>query len=701
MSEPCDRSRNPKAPWQQQAPLSGSRRNYPLVLLVLGMLSLVSERAQAQPKVPSYQRGACTFEEAASLGPTVECGTLTVAEDGARPGGRAVRVSVAVLKARGPSPAPDPLVYLSGGPGSGGIGEAASWLERPFVRQRDVVLVDQRGTGSSEPLCPETAKTIVQLMARDLTPAEDLAENVRAAHGCLEQLRNRGVDPTAYASAATAADLDALRRALGYPSWNLLGISYGTRLALTAMRDRPEGIRSVVLDSPFPPAEDFYLNLGLGFDLGLDRLAADCAAAPSCHDAVGDLKAELAALEAELAAHPVRLRLDDAELAPGGTVVVNAADLRFLVGELMASGASRAVLPAMIHAWRQGKTDSLAPLFRFLALTLQSHDVGKYYAVQCTEEMPFSALRLGAARGAGTPGVPGAGASGSPLGAIVLPTAFHDAAPAVCADWNLPPADPRENEAVSSPIPTLLLAGELDPRAPPAFAERALPHLTHGALVQVPGAAHHTLDDGCVSELVAAFLADPAQPPDASCLGHRRVASPLGAVHATGGPLRLLAAVRRGPVMSLLWPMGSLVVLLAAVVIWPVRSLWHWRRSGRRPADDHARVPVHVRRLSALAHGALALAAVVACVFVAALARATSQLLAGDYALAIVLGLPGEGRALFLLPKVALGATLVGLGAAAVGWRRLAWSRSTRAQWLLTLAAAASFLVFLARYDLF
>jgi pimeloyl-ACP methyl ester carboxylesterase len=655
----------------------GSRRL--LILPLLAALLTAASLGRAQPSAARYERGACSFEGAASLAGKVECGSLLVLEDRARPDGRTVRLSVAVLKATGPSPKPDPVVYLSGGPGGRGIEGVEGWLARPFARDRDIVLVDQRGTGSSGPLCPDSAKEIVRLMAQDLSPADDIAQNVAVARRCLEDLRRRGVDPTAYASAATAVDLNTLRSALGYEQWNLLGISYGTRLALTAMRDDPQGIRSVVLDSTFPPAEDFYRNLSLSVGPALDRLGADCAAVPSCRQSVGDLRAEVTAFEAELAQHPLSLRIDDPEYVPGGTFVVNPQDLRFVIGEQLVFGSSRAVLPAFVHAWRMGNTESLAALFRITAQVLGGHDVGKYYAVQCFEEMPFSDAGLDA--------------SG-------VPAAFHDAARAVCADWKLPSADARENEPVRSPIPALLLAGELDPRAPAEFSRRAVARLEHGQLIEVPGAAHNTLGEGCVGDVVAVFLDDPSRRPDSSCLARRQALAPLGAVHVTSGPLTLLRATRRGELATLLWLGASLLVLLSAAVIWPLRGVWRWRRGKRATAGQMPRGSVRSRRLKMAAHASLGLGALVAWVLVLALVRASLRLFSGQYALAIVLGLP-DVAALFVLPKVVLLTTLGSLVAAVLAWRQPAWSRFERWHYLLTLGAAVAMLAFLVRYQLF
>ncbi len=431
-------------------------RRSPMLLaalpIVFGIL-LSSQRVYAQP-LPRYERGPCTFHGADSLGSKAECGTLLVHE-GSGPNHRTLRISVAVLKAPGAKAKPDPVVYLSGGPGGRGMDDAHAWLTRPFARERDIVLVDQRGTGQSDALCPDAAKDVVRLMARDLSPADDMAGNVAIARRCLRDLRQRGRNPVDYSSAATAMDLERLREALGYEKWNLLGISYGARLGLTVMRDHPEGIRSVVLDSPFPPSEDFYLTLRQSSRAALQRLTADCAAAPSCSTV--DIEAGLAAFEAELASRPLALDMDDPEIAPGGTFVLNVQDLRFLVTELLAFGSTRAVLPAFVHAWRMGHRDSLVALFKVMAHAFDGHDVGKYYAVQCHEEMPFSVLG-----GLDRTANPGEGASY---------VAFHDAAPWVCADWGLPVAPVRENAPVRSAIPALLIAGELDSESSPGLCE--------------------------------------------------------------------------------------------------------------------------------------------------------------------------------------------------------------------------------------
>ena len=189
---------------------------------------------------------------------TVACGHLIAPEDRSRADGRTVRLAVAVLKATGEAPASDPFVHLSGGPG-GRLLETGMQLytpefAAPIQAKRDLVFFDQRGVGLSRPKldCPEYVAAVRASYAVSATVEEETAQTMTALRACRERLVGEGVNLSAYTSAASAADLQDLMIALGYDRWNIYGISYGTRLALTAMRDTPEHIRSVVLDSTLP-----------------------------------------------------------------------------------------------------------------------------------------------------------------------------------------------------------------------------------------------------------------------------------------------------------------------------------------------------------------------------------------------------------------------------------------------------------------
>jgi len=224
-----------------------------------------------------------------------QCGSIEVPENRDRPDGRNISIAFAVLPANTLSPKPDPLVLLPGGPG-----QSASALV-PFAsrlvevrRTRDIVLIDPRGAGRSAPLDCEALKP-------EDTPGDVLdTDPVPKAQACLEELAGRGVDASQYTTAAWVADLEAVRAALGYPTWNLWGGSYGTRVALEYARRHAARVRAMILDGVAPPSLKISLGVWLTREQALDALFAACAASPGCAAAESDLAATLARIRADL-----------------------------------------------------------------------------------------------------------------------------------------------------------------------------------------------------------------------------------------------------------------------------------------------------------------------------------------------------------------------------------------------------------------
>ena len=173
----------------------------------------------------------------------VECGYLIVPEDRARSGSPLIRLAVAILRSTSGNSLPDPILDLAGGPGVGAVAYAEQWLDSPLRRRRDVILFDQRGAGLSDPLldCPELDELALDLLEQALTPEQEAEQRLEQARVCRDRLRTNGVNLAAYTSQASAADIADLRKTLGYAEWNLYGISYGSRLALTVLRDYPTG----------------------------------------------------------------------------------------------------------------------------------------------------------------------------------------------------------------------------------------------------------------------------------------------------------------------------------------------------------------------------------------------------------------------------------------------------------------------------
>ena len=461
----------------------------------------------AQTGAPRFETTSCWFEE--PQGHTVECGYLVVPESRDRPDGKTIKLAVARFKSSSSRPEPDPIVYLEGGPGGSPLRSLLDQfgvLFAPFLERRDLILVDQRGTGYSQPAldCPEYTALSLALLDDDLTQAQAEAQLDAALLTCRQRLVADGVDLAAYNSAENAADLDDLRRALDVEEWNLYGISYGTRLALTALRDTHEGIRSAVIDSVVPLQADLYVELPSNGARAFDVLFDSCAADPVCSADFPDLRAVffdvMDRLDAEPATFPVRL-----ESGEEADFLLNGDGLMELVFQSLYATPVIPLLPRMIYAMRDGDTRLASALESAFLEQLDDISYGMHFSVQCGEEAPFSSpARLDNA------------IRQRPEYAALAERGTFE----LCATWGAAQPNVVENQAVSSDVPTLVLGGEFDPITPPGWAQLAAETLANSYYFELPNAGHGASLTGgeCPRKLVLAFFEAPASRPDASCL---------------------------------------------------------------------------------------------------------------------------------------------------------------------------------------
>jgi pimeloyl-ACP methyl ester carboxylesterase len=259
-----------------------------------------------------FQPAECQFVVPAGQQP--ECGYLAVPEDHADPDGPTILLHVAIFKSLNPSEKRDAVVYLSGGPGESalkGLQFTFGIIFAPVIENHDLIVFDQRGTGYSKPTldCPELTEVNSQELDEDLNTEESIAIQLEAFQECHDRLVEEGINLNAFNSAQSAADVDLLREALGYEEWNIFGISYGTRLAQTVMRDYPGGIRSVILNSPYPLEVNLYESVGGSGERAFDLLFDSCQADRQCQKAYPDLESLLLETIADLNESPVPLTL--------------------------------------------------------------------------------------------------------------------------------------------------------------------------------------------------------------------------------------------------------------------------------------------------------------------------------------------------------------------------------------------------------
>jgi pimeloyl-ACP methyl ester carboxylesterase len=464
-----------------------------------------------------FEAAPCAFALPAGRteGTSVRCGSLVVPENREQPDGRAVRLAVAIFKNPAGTTAADPIVYLSGGPG----GSALEYLSRSFdllfggltASGRDVVVFDQRGVGVSVPAldCPLDTSTTPQWLA------------------CADSLRTRA-DLTQYHTAANASDVEDLRRVLGYERINLWGTSYGTRLALDVMRDHPRGLRSVVLDSVYPADVDLYVEAPANAQRAIDQLFASCAADPTCAQSYPDLARTLVSAMAQLDAQPARLHTVVPFTGQGIDLTLTGTDLAAVLFRFLYVSDLVPFLPRMIHDAAFGRYTIIERYLGAFIADADAVSTGMQISVMCHDEAAFSSKAAQEASAAAFP-LAGPVFREGPIGA----QAFD-----ICAGWGAGRAAEVENAPVSSDVPTLLLAGELDPITPPEWAHRAARTLPGGRAYTFTALGHGIGHEPCGRAMMLAFLKDPAAPPDASCASARRIAWVTGGVSAASLSVR-------------------------------------------------------------------------------------------------------------------------------------------------------------------
>jgi pimeloyl-ACP methyl ester carboxylesterase len=475
--------------------------------------------AETTQMAPRLEPMDCMYPVLAEA--NAECGYLVVSEERSNPDSPTIRVPVIKFLAASENPAPDPVIVIPGGPGSSGPFYA--WLISAMPAgemmraDRDVYVLETRGAMYSQPAfyCPETQADVGELVT--MTMAEEQAWTSDAYRACHDRLVAEGVNLSSYGFLEIAGDVADLRTALGVDEVNVYGVSYGTTPAMLLMRERPEGVRSVILDSIIPP-DVTYLESVLGnLTASLERIFTVCAADPVCNAAYPDLKSVFTDLLAELREEPVDVSLTD-EAGEEHTVTVD--DLKFVhfAYDSIFIGDGFTTLPASIYAASEG--DLRGPAEGWLGYVGGQHgevgpEVGSWargmtYAAMCLQDGSTTDLATATAVYDAVDTLPSVHDWGVThmLGEWLAP----------CEYWAVTPPDPNISvEPVESDLPTLMLGGLFDPEAPPAISLAAAERLPNSFFYQLP-AGHGLLFVDCAVDLMAQFLADPTQEPDASCI---------------------------------------------------------------------------------------------------------------------------------------------------------------------------------------
>jgi len=449
------------------------------------LVAIVAMSAAACRSDPVARAGApsAAAEEASCDGVRAtgaRCYTVRVPENRAA-AGRFIPLRVVVLPATGAARAADPVVYLAGGPGQAASAGASD--ERPVARalrgNRDLLFADQRGTGGSHPL-------LCTFYGPSHRPGAYFTEflPLDKVRDCRDALQ-RDADLLQYTTPASVEDLEAIRVALGYPRLNLVGGSYGTRLAMEYLRRYEQNVRTVVLESPVAPGTHAPESFGRHAAAALDALIDECAGNPSCAAAFPALRTEAAAVFDRLRQGPVTTQVAHPSAGVVGSVTLTRNHVGEAIRYLMYSSRGASTVPFVLHRAFEG---DYSPVARFL-IRWRADGIfdGLYLSITCAEDVPFVAAD--------------AGERDEPtyLGSYRVREQR-----AACDEWpHAPPLRPLT--PVTSAVPVLIVSGTQDPVTPPANGDEIARTLSHSVHVRVPSGGHspNGLDGiGCLDDLI-------------------------------------------------------------------------------------------------------------------------------------------------------------------------------------------------------
>lgn len=482
-----------------------------VALLLTGLAASPATRA-ASDSVLQLRYGDISFAPCSLTAPMLsqsleaQCADFEVPEDRNNPDGRKISLHIAWLEARERGDvAPDPVFFLAGGPGQAAVATYPQ-LDAAFreVRShRHVILVDQRGTGQSNLLAcaPDDDKNDLE---------EDSPESVRAlAEGCVAELSQKA-DLRHYTTTEAIADLDAVRQALGVAQINLMGVSYGTRVAQQYAMRYPQSTRTIVLDSVVPNT----LQLGNIFARNLDDALAlqfgVCSDDPVCREKLGDPRADLDRLLQTLRTEPVQVRYRDATTGEWKDGLLTAQSVAGLVRMYAYIPVAASLLPKLIQEANGGHYEGLMALARMLSSEMtDAMAMGMQLSVICSEDHETLVPRADDAD-------------------TVLGNLLPDMMAAMCQVWPRGQAPADFHEPLSGPVPALVLEGEFDPVTPPRYGEEVVKTLPNARLLVLRGQGHNVIGVGCMPKLFAQFIekAD-ASALDAECLEKLSHASPF------------------------------------------------------------------------------------------------------------------------------------------------------------------------------
>ncbi|WP_046759112.1 alpha/beta fold hydrolase [Kordia jejudonensis] len=472
--------------------------NYNYLGIIFCLLFLVSSCTETKPSFLSTFTVSTDTTHKIPNGQQYTFGYLRVLENRNKPQGNTIQLPVYIFKSRNPNPKKDPIIYTVGGPGASTMPSAQYMKYYQYLNDRDFILIEQRGTQYAKPHldCPEWAKAahISNLPNFDDNQYDQLFE--AAASACKKRLEKDNIDLNQYTTNAIAADIADLKKALNIDTYNLLTISYSTKIAQVLLRDYPEDIRSVVMDSPLPLEVNYDEESITNLMNSVQKLLSACKSDDVCNTAYPNLEERFLSYLKDKTQNPLKVIVQNPKTNMDETFLLTGSDLITIFKASTLENVPFEI-NKLLHNDLSSLKIQLRSLFEESGIGMA---IGMRLSVWCAEENPFNSEENIKAESKEYAELKG-----------LSPAVFSKE---VCDIWSVKKVSKIENEAVKSDIPVLIISGEYDTETPVKWATAMKQNLPNSKHIIFKGWRHGTTtnwSNQCAMEVANAFFNNPIE----------------------------------------------------------------------------------------------------------------------------------------------------------------------------------------------
>lgn len=472
-------------------------------LLLLCLKSYAQTKASFEPK---FKKSDQTTHEI-QAGQEFTFGYLEVLENRNDSTSRTIEIPIYIFKSRSSNPKKDPIVYTVGGPGSTTMPSAQYMNYYKYLNDRDFILVEQRGNYYAKPHldCPEWSQAIYETNQPDFDSKDYKMVLENAAKNCRERLEKKDIDLNGYNTNEIAADINDLIQVLGIEKYNLLTISYSTKIAQVLMRDYPDKIRSVVMDSPLPLEVSYDEESVQNLLESVSILLADCAKNENCNATYPNIEARFLEYLEEKTTNPLRVEIENPDNGDTETFYLKGFDL--ITVFTSATSGDVPSIPYEINKLLNNDLTSVKEQLSNLFLKPdEGEGIGMRLSVWCSEENPFNSLDIIKDETTKYPGLKG-----------MSPATYDNE---ICEIWGVKSVSEIENNSITSNIPVLFISGEYDELTPSKWAKSMIPNFSNSYHLVFKGWKHTpTTNWGnqCAMQAANDFFNDPSELPSPAC----------------------------------------------------------------------------------------------------------------------------------------------------------------------------------------